>query len=124
MKENITKCSWIGRFFQWIDDNILSKTTRLWMYVLEIVGIVTIFIMIGEFRTGFELILKANTDLELQKAHMFIEAVRGSAGPIASMVATICGAIPAVMATFRSLKKKWNGNYTKNNEENNKVLKK
>ena len=102
---------WIGKIFDWLDENILSKTTRLWMYLLEIAGVVVIFIMVSEFQKGFEMILKANTELELKKAHLFIESVKNSAGPIATMVATICGAIPVVIGALRSLKTKWaNGN--------------
>jgi len=107
----IFKFRWIGKIFDWIDETILSKTTRLWMYLLEVVGVVVIFIMVNEFQKGFDMILKANTELELKKAHVFIESVKNSAGPIATMVATICGAIPVVIGALRSLKTKWsNGN--------------
>lgn len=105
------KGSWVGRFFQWLDDNILSKTTRLWMYILEVSGVVVIFMVLFEYKVGFNLILKAETPVDLQRAQMFIDAVSNSATPLSVMVATICGAIPTVMGVFKSFNKKWtNGN--------------
>lgn len=101
------KLAWVGRVFQWIDVNILSNTTRLWMYILEILGIVAICIIMFQFNSGLQMISSAKTDFEIAKAKLFIESVKESATPIATMVATICGALPTVMGIFRSLKKKW-----------------
>jgi len=103
----IEKTSIVGRFFQWVDDNILSKTTRLWMYCLEASGTIIIFTILHEFQVGFKMILNAQTQLEIQKAQMLVDAVTNAATPLATMVATICGGIPVVMGVFRSLKKKW-----------------
>ena len=105
------KLSWVGRVFDWIDFNILSRSTRLWMYILEITGIVAICIVIYQFNLGLQLLIKAKTTFEIEKAKLLIDAVKSSAGPISTMVATICGAIPTIMGIFRSLKVKWtNGN--------------
>jgi hypothetical protein len=117
MEENGTnkpmKLSWIGKVFDWIDFNILSRSTRLWMYLLEILGIVAICIIIYQFNKGLNLIVAAKTDFEIKKAKMFVDAVKSSAGPISAMVATICGALPSIMGIFRSLKVKWaNGHGT------------
>lgn len=101
------KISWVGRAFQWLDDNILSKTTRLLMYVLECAGVVAIFIIIYEFRHGIALIEIATDDFSLKKAESIVGSVKDFASPLAIMVTTICGAIPTVMGVFRSLKKKW-----------------
>jgi hypothetical protein len=114
------KISWIGRMFDWIDFNILSRSTRLWMYMLEILGIVAICIIIYQFNKGMNLIVAAKTNFEIQKAKMFVDAVKSSAGPISAMVATICGALPSIMGIFRSLKVKWkNGNGNGNHENGN-----
>ena len=102
--------SWVGRMFDWIDFNILSKSARLWMYILEILGIIAISIIIYQFNKGMHLIESAKTPFDIEKAKIFIDAIKNSAGPIATMVATICGAIPSIMGIFRSLKTKWNGN--------------
>ena len=102
------KCSWVGRFFQWIDDNILSKTTRLWMYFLEIAGVIFIFIIIKKVEVGLNLVALGRSTFELQKAEIYINSLTKLAPAIATMVATICGAIPTIMGVFRSLKKKWN----------------
>ena len=114
MEEKIVETrtlSWVGKMFDWIDFNILSKSTRLWMYILEITGIVAICIVIYQFNKGMQFLIQAKTDFEMQKAKMLIDAVKSSAGPISAMVATICGAIPSIMGIFRSLKVKWaNGN--------------
>ena len=108
MKEE-KRCSWIGRVFVWIDDNILSKTTRLWMYLLEVAGIVFIFIIIKKVNVGLQLVADAQTHLDLKKAEMYVDSLASLAPAVATMVATICGAIPVVMGIFRSLKKKWVG---------------
>ena len=102
------KCSWVGRFFQWIDDNILSKTSRLWMYFLEIAGVIFIFIIIKKVEVGLNLVALGRSTFELQKAEIYINSLTKLAPAIATMVATICGAIPTIMGVFRSLKKKWN----------------
>ena len=104
----------IGRFFQWIDDNILSKTTRLWMYLLEMSGIFAIFIVLFEVKSGFELLYNSTTELEIQKAKLLLDSVTNAATPLATMIATICGGIPVVMGVFRSFNKKW-----KNNDQGN-----
>ena len=104
--------SWVGPFFQWLDDNILSKTTRLWMYALEVAGVIVIFTVLSEYKTGFSLIIKAKTAVDLQRAQMFIDAVTNSATPLAAMVATICGGIPTVMGVFKSFNKKWKNGST------------
>lgn len=105
------KVSIVGKFFQWIDDNILDKTSRLWMYALEVAGLVVIAVVLREFVIGLEMIADAKTDIELKKAELFISSVKECITPIAAMVSTICAALPTVMGVFRSLKKKWeNGN--------------
>lgn len=106
-KVETRKLSWVGKMFDWIDFNILSRSTRLWMYILEITGIVAICIIIYQFNLGLQLLIKAKTTFEMEKAKMLIDAVKSSAGPISTMVATICGAIPSIMGIFRSLKVKW-----------------
>lgn len=112
------KISVVGKFFQWIDDNILDKTSRLWMYVLEITGVLVIGIVLREFVHGLDMIANAKTDTELKKAELFISSVKECITPIAAMVSTICAALPTVMGVFRSLKKKWeNGNANKSNGE-------
>ena len=101
------KLSWIGRFFIWLDDNILSKTTKLWMYMLEGLGVFAICVIMYQFSEGLEMIVSAETKLELDKAKLFVDTVRSSAQPIGTMVATICGAIPTIIGVLRSLKTKW-----------------
>jgi len=101
------KMSWVGRFFKWIDDNILDKTTRLWMYLLEALGGIIICIFVSKFTDGLDLILKASNELEMAKAQAYIDAIKTSAAPISVMVATICGALPTVMGMFRAFKTKW-----------------
>jgi len=101
------KCSWVGRFFQWIDDNILSKTTRLLMYVLEFAGIFAIYMILHEFIQGIDMMTGAANEFELQKAQLIVDSVKEFASPLAVMVTTICGAIPTIMGVFKSLKKKW-----------------
>jgi CRISPR/Cas system endoribonuclease Cas6 (RAMP superfamily) len=105
------KISIVGKFFQWIDDNILDKTTRLWMYVLEITGVLVIAIVLREFIAGLEMVSAAQTEMELKKAELFLANVRECITPIAMMVSTICAALPTVMGVFRSLKKKWNNGH-------------
>ena len=106
-EEHKKKISWVGHFFQWLDDNILSKTTRLLMYLLECAGVVAIFIILYEFRHGVKLIEHATDDFSLKKAEVIVTSVKDFASPLAIMVTTICGGIPTVMGVFRSLKKKW-----------------
>lgn len=108
---NLKKCSWVGRMFQWIDDNILDKTSRLWMYILEALGICIIIVFIIKFLHGLNLIASASTDIEIEKAKLYIDAVRTNATPISAMVATICGALPTVIGVFRALKGKWKNGY-------------
>jgi len=110
---SIARVSIVGRFFQWVDDNILDKTSRLWMYILEISGIVVIGIIIHEFTQGLNMIENAQTDLELKRAEMFMNNVRDCITPIAAMVSTICAALPTVMGVFRSLKNKWQNGHAK-----------
>lgn len=105
--KKVIKLRWIGKLFDWFDKTILSKTTRLWMYLLEAAGVIVIFIMIGEFQKGFKMVLEATNEIELKRAQLFIDAVKNSATPIATMVATICGATPVVIGALRSLKTKW-----------------
>jgi len=107
------KCSWVGRAFQWIDDNILSKTSRLWMYLLEIVGLVCISIILSKVDNGLLLISEAKTELDIQKAKMYVDALIQLAPALASMIATICGALPLAIGAFRSLKSKWELNSNK-----------
>ena len=111
-----TQCGRVGRIFQWIDDNILSKTSRLWMYLLEVVGVVVIFVILNRFLAGLDMLMDAKTELALKKAQLYIESVKQGATPIAAMVATICGAIPTVIATFKSLNKKWKNGHGKKEE--------
>lgn len=119
IKEPVRKLSWIGRFFDWININILDKTSKFWVYCLEIAGIFFIVIVVSEFRTGLQMIVDANTELELQKAQLFVDAVKSSATPIAAMVATICGALPSIIGILRTLKTKWkNGNHLDNDVTN------
>lgn len=106
-EEHKKRISWVGRFFQWLDDNILSKTTRLLMYMLEVAGVVAIFLILYEFRHGIKLIQHATDDFSLKKAETIVTSVKDFASPLAIMVTTICGGIPTVMGVFRSLKKKW-----------------
>lgn len=97
----------VGRIFQWVDDNIISKTTRLWMYFLEIFGCVCIAIIISDFQYSFRMIRDASTAFDLQKAQVLMQAIKDSSGPLAAMIATISAALPALMAAFRTLGKKW-----------------
>lgn len=106
-EERKSRVLWVGHFFQWLDDNILSKTTRLLMYVLEFSGVFAICIIIYEFRHGIALIEIATDDFSLKKAESIVGSVKDFASPLAIMVTTICGAVPTVMGVFRSLKKKW-----------------
>lgn len=110
LEETNEKVSIVGRVFQWIDDNILSKTTRLWMYVLEIMGIISIIVVLLKFTQGLNMITNAQNDVDFHRAELYLSYVRDCIAPIATMVATICAALPTVMGVFRALKKKWNGN--------------
>ena len=111
------KLSWVGRMFVWIDENIFSKTTRLWLYVLEIIGIVVIFIVVGKAKIGLNMIIDAKTELDLTKARMYMDSLIALAPAIAGMIVSISGALPAVIATFRSLGKKWKANGYKNENQ-------
>lgn len=105
------RVSWVGRMFQWIDINILDKTSRLWMYALEAVGVVLIFIVLDDVRRGLGFVSKAPDDFALKKAQLYINSLVSIIPALAAMVATICGALPTVIAVFRSLNQKWkNGN--------------
>lgn len=99
--------SWIGKFFVWLDTNILSKTTKFWLYILEIVGVAIIFIIVGKTTIGLNLIINAKTELDLAKAKMYIDSLTALSPAIAGMVGTICGALPIAIGTMRSLGKKW-----------------
>ena len=101
------KLSWIGRFFLWLDYNILSKSTKLWMYLLEALGIVAICIVMFQFDKGLKMIVDAKTQFQINQAKLFVDTVKSSAQPIATMVATICGALPTIIGVLRSLKTKW-----------------
>jgi hypothetical protein len=103
--------SWVGRMFIWIDINILDKTSRLMMYVLEIAGILSLYVIINKVILGLNLIRIAPDELGLTKAKIYIDSLVAIMPALAAMVATICGALPTVIAVFRSLDKKWkNGN--------------
>ena len=103
------RLSWIGRFFIWLDYNIFSRSTKLWMYLLEALGILAICVIMFQFNEGLKMIVNAKTEFEINKAKLFVDTVKSSAQPIATMVATICGAIPTIIGVLRSLKNKWAG---------------
>jgi len=114
------KPSWIARLFDWIDYNILSRTTKIWVYCLEIVGIIALFMVLDEFKTGLELIRTAKDALELQKAKVYMDAVITSAPSLATMIAVIGGALPGLIGALRTLKKKWINGYANGNGHANK----
>ena len=97
----------VGKFFDWLDNNVLSKTTKLWMYFLECAGVIIIFVIIWDVKTGLRMIATSTDELSLQKSKMYIDSITQLAPSLAGMVTTICGALPAVMGAFRSLNKKW-----------------
>ena len=103
------KLSWIGRLFIWLDYNIFSRSTKLWMYLLEALGILAICVIMFQFNEGLKMIVNAKSEFEINKARLFVDTVKSSAQPIATMVATICGAIPTIIGVLRSLKNKWAG---------------
>jgi len=115
-EEVIEKLSRIGKLIDWININILDKSTKLWLHILEIIGIGTIVVILLWGRSGLDLILQAKTELDLQKARLYIDSITQIAPSIAGMVATICGAIPAIIGVLRSLGKKWTNEKNEVNE--------
>jgi len=101
------KLSWVGKFFQWLDMNIFDKSSRAWMYLLEAAGVVAIFMILNDVRIGLHQIASSKSELELKIATTYINSVVTLAPAIATMVATICGALPTVIGIMRSLNTKW-----------------
>lgn len=111
---SIKQLSWVGRFFYWLDINIFDKTTKLWLYLLETAGVVAIFIIIDDMQHGLSKIAASTNEFELKVAESYVSSVIQLAPAVAAMVATICGALPAIIGVMRSLKTKWkNGNEEK-----------
>lgn len=121
-EEDNENISWIGKLIDWINTNILDKSTKLWLHILEIIGIGAIVIILLWGHSGLGLILQAKTELDLQRAKLYIDSITQIAPSVAGMVATICGAIPAIIGVLRSLGKKWTNQTNENyetSEENN-----
>lgn len=116
-KTDIKKESWILRSLDWIS-SILNRTTKIWIICLEIIGVIVIFVIIGEVKITMKAITTATTELDFKKAEMMINALKDLAPSIATMVAVICGAIPGLVGVLRSLNKKWNGINDNNNNGN------
>ena len=101
------KLSWVGKVFVWIDDNILDHTSRLLMYVLEILGVVAVYMIMRDIQFGFHKLNAANTEMALKKAESYLDHLVSITPVLAAMIATICGALPTIIGVLRSVNNKW-----------------
>jgi len=101
------KLSWVGKVFQWVDINIFDKSTRLWMYLLEASGAISVFVIIGDVQHGLHKIATSTTELELRIAESYVKSLIDIAPALAAMIASICAALPAIMGIMRSVNVKW-----------------
>jgi len=100
------KGMWLSRFIDKVSA-ILSRTTKIWIIILEMIGVIVILIFVGEVQLTLKMIMKATTELDFKKAEMMVNALRDLAPSIATMVGVICGAIPGLVGVLKSLNKKW-----------------
>ena len=113
------KLSWVGKILVWLDVNIFENSTRLIMHLLEIVGVVAIYVIISDVQVGLHKVSIATTDLELARAKTYLDSLVQLAPALATMIATICGALPSIIGLMRSVHMKWKNNSTNGNGNGN-----
>lgn len=87
-------------------DNFLDKSSRIYVYTLEIIGIAIVIYLLSEFIVGIRLIYKG----ELDRGQAIVEAVRIAVASVKEILIGIFIAVPTAIGTLRSLNKKWSGN--------------
>jgi len=88
-------------------DTIFSKLTRTWVYLLEIAGMSFIFYRIELHDIAASKIFLASTPSDISKAQAYYSAVKDTTLTITPFVLIICVVIPIVIATLRTVRKKW-----------------
>jgi len=94
------------QLLDWIDE-IFSKLTRTWMYLLEMAGMVFIFYRIKVHDLAAEKIFLATNMSGVAKAQAYYEAVKDTTLIITPFLLIICVVLPAVIGTLRTVRKKW-----------------
>jgi len=96
----------IGRFFQWLD-MLLSKFTRTWMYILEIMGMSFLYYYQYRVDEALTMLKVAETEDTVLRATKYLDQIHISFGNIAIYVVVFCALMPVIIATLRTVRKRW-----------------
>lgn len=88
-------------------DAIFSRLTRVWMYLLEIAGMTFVFLRMQVHDNAAQLALTAKTKPELDQAVAYFKSVNNTTSLLMPYVILLCVIMPAVIATLRTVRKKW-----------------
>lgn len=96
----------LEQLFDYID-KIFAKLTRVWMYALEIAGMSFVFLRMRMHDAASGLIADAKTPTDLAKATEYYKSITETTQTIAPIVILLCVIMPAVIATLRTVRKRW-----------------
>lgn len=90
----------VTRFFNWLDP-ILSRSSKLWMYLLECVGVLAVVVLLSFAVAGFTMIVWYDRD----RGKELVEAVVSSANSLQVLIVGVTGALPAIIGLLRQKNK-------------------
>jgi hypothetical protein len=96
----------LGSFFDGVDE-LLDRTSRFWMYLLEAIGVIILIILFVKFYHAIEAIEFTTNEIELARARAVIDAIQIAAGSMKELIIGLCAAIPALIGFLRQQGKKW-----------------
>lgn len=106
----------LGAFFDGVDE-LLDRTSRFWMYLLEAIGVVILIILFVKFYRAIEAIQLTTNEMELARAKAVIDAIQIAAGSMKELIIGLCAAIPALIGFLRQQGKKWGSNSSGSREQ-------
>lgn len=88
-------------------DKVFAKMTRIWMYALEIAGMSFVFVRTQMHDKAAQLILEAKTTQDVTKYTEYYKSITQTTSDMAPIIIMLCVIMPAVIATLRTVRKKW-----------------
>ncbi len=91
-------------FFRFLD-LMLDNTSRAWMYLLEVVGALSVFMFVWMFADGIHIIKHATDEKTIQKGQALIDAVKIAAESTNLIIGGLSIALPALIGMLRARKR-------------------
>ena len=105
-EETLPPCkqSRVARFFDWVD-MILSKTTKLVLYILEGIGVYWVFHFMWLYDNALNMVATATTPDKISQAKEMVGMIKTSVDSTYAVVLGLCAALPGLIASLRTIRK-------------------